>query len=131
MYNQMKVLVVDDMRAMRKIITKVIKEMGVGEILDAEDGNLAWKHITEAETPFHLIISDWNMPNCTGIELLKKVREDSKFKNLPLILLTAEAEAHQVSEAVKLGVSGYIVKPFTPDILKQKLTALFAKTKAA
>ncbi|RYZ80039.1 MAG: response regulator, partial [Proteobacteria bacterium] len=78
-----------------------------------------------------LIISDWNMPNCSGLELLKRVRSDAKLKLLPFILLTAEGEVHQVKEALVAGVDSYVLKPFTLESLKEKLEATFKKRQAA
>lgn len=116
-----RILVIDDMMTMRKIIAKNLKELGFNDIQDAADGNLGWKALTEANPSIQLVISDWNMPNCSGLELLKKVRADQKFAKLPFIMLTAEAEASQVKEALTAGVTNYILKPFTADALKQKL----------
>lgn len=126
-----KILVIDDMATMRKIVSKTLKEFGFTEIQEAADGALGLNLLTTTERPFELIISDWNMPNLTGIELLKKVRENPVYTNTPFILLTAEAEVAQVAEAVKLGVSNYIIKPFSPDMLRQKLIATHGKTKTA
>lgn len=123
-----KVLVVDDMLTMRKIVTKACKEVGFTNVVEAADGQKAWEVLNSPEHLIGLVISDWNMPNCTGIEFLKRVRGDSRFKGLPFVLLTAESEAAQVQEAVKAGVDNYIVKPFTPDILKKKLEETYAKT---
>lgn len=126
-----KFLVVDDMSTMRKIICKTINEIGNCETVSAQDGIEAWEKLTKEVPSVTMIVSDWNMPKCSGIELLRKVRSTEKFKDLPFVLLTAEAEAHQVGEAVKLGVTSYIVKPFTPESLKEKLTAILTKVKAA
>ena len=126
-----RILVVDDMLTMRKLVSKVCKELGFSDITEATDGALAWQAISTASPPFGLVISDWNMPNCTGLELLKRVRGDAKFAKLPFVLVTAEAEQHQIIEAVKAGVSNYVVKPFTADGLKQKLEQVHAKTVAA
>ena len=123
-----KVLVVDDMLTMRKIVMKTCKEIGFTNIVDAADGQKAWEILTTSEVPFGLIISDWNMPNCTGLDLLKRVRADGRLKILPFIMLTAESEGHQVAEAVKSGVDNYIIKPFTAEILKTKLGETHKKT---
>lgn len=123
-----RVLVVDDMMTMRKIVTKACKDMGFDDITEAADGQKAWEAIQAAEPTIGLVISDWNMPNCTGLDLLKRVRADSRFKKLPFILLTAESEGQQVAEAVKSGVDNYIVKPFTPDLLQKKLEETHKKT---
>jgi len=121
------ILVVDDMKTMRKIVSKSLKTMGFEKITEAEDGQKAWALLNDPPFPVQLIISDWNMPNCSGIELLKKVRNDDRFKELPFMLLTAENEAEQVKEAVQAGVSNYMVKPFTPVTLGEKLKAMYAK----
>ncbi|HMN68509.1 MAG TPA: response regulator, partial [Bdellovibrionales bacterium] len=108
-----KILIVDDMSTMRRLVKKACVGLGFSNIEEAEDGQKAWEKL-QAAGDFQLIISDWNMPNCTGLEFLKKVRADSKFKKMPFVLLTAEAEASQMAEAIQLGVSNYIVKPLTP-----------------
>ena len=115
-----KILIVDDMSTMRRLVKKACNNIGFSNIEEAEDGQKAWEKL-QAAGDFQLVISDWNMPNCTGLEFLKKVRADSKLKRTPFILLTAEAEATQIAEAIQLGVSNYIVKPFTVETLKQKL----------
>jgi two-component system chemotaxis response regulator CheY len=116
-----KILVVDDMLTMRKIVSKNLKDFGFTDIVEAPDGSQAWKLLEAGNSGVQLVISDWNMPNCSGLELLKKVRGDSRFHTLPFVMLTAEAEAHQVKEAIAARVTGYIIKPFTGDALKQKL----------
>ena len=122
-----RILVVDDMLTMRKLVGKVCKDIGFTDITEAADGNLAWQALNAATPPIGLIISDWNMPNCSGIDLLKKIRSDAKYGKLPFILVTAEAEQSQIIEAVKAGVSNYVVKPFTADVLKQKLEQVHSK----
>lgn len=126
-----RILVIDDMLTMRKLVSKVCKELGFTDITEASDGALGWQAISTANPGFGLVISDWNMPNCSGVELLKRVRADAKFAKLPFVLVTAEAEQHQIVEAVKAGVSNYVVKPFTADILKGKLEQVHAKIVAA
>ena len=125
-----KILIVDDMMTMRKIVAKACKEIGFTDIAEAADGALAWSKISESPTPFGLIISDWNMPNCTGVELLRRVRSSQKYAKTPLILVTAEAEQKQIVEAVKAGVSGYVVKPFTSQTLGAQIESVHAKLKA-
>lgn len=122
-----RILIVDDMMTMRKLVAKSCKEMGFSDFLEAADGNLAWDQLATANPPVQLIISDWNMPNCSGLDFLKKVRKDQRFAHLPFILLTAEAEAGQVVEAVQAGVTGYIVKPFNTPTLEQKLAEAYKK----
>ena len=125
-----KVLVIDDMRTMRKIVIKCLGEIGLKSVTEADDGATGWEAIQKALTekaPFQLIISDWNMPILKGIELLKKVRADAAMKSTPFFLVTAETELSQVSEAAQAGVSGYITKPFSPATLKEKLEKASAK----
>lgn len=125
-----RILVVDDMMTMRKLVAKACKEIGFTDITEAADGALAWTAVTEANPSFGLIISDWNMPNCTGLDLLKRVRADSRFGKTPLILVTAEAEQHQILEAAKAGVSQYLMKPFTSDSLREKIELVHSKMSA-
>ncbi len=115
-----RILIVDDMMTMRKIVQKSLKELGFTEFTEAADGQKGWEAL-QADPSFGLVISDWNMPNCTGLDLLKRVRADGTRKSLPFVLLTAESEGHQVAEAVKTGVDNYIVKPFTTEVLQKKL----------
>lgn len=122
-----KILVVDDMLTMRKIVQKACRDLGFSNLLEAADGVKAWETISATQPPIQLVISDWNMPSCTGLDLLKRLRADSRFKNTPFILLTAESEGAQVAEALKAGVDHYIVKPFTPDVLKKRLEEVHAK----
>lgn len=122
-----RLLIVDDMNTMRKIVSKNCRELGFLDITEAADGNLAWQAIISAQPPFDIIISDWNMPNCTGLELLKRVRADEKYAKLPFLLVTAESEQSQIIEAIKAGVSTYIVKPFSPGTLQEKMEAVYKK----
>ena len=122
-----RVLIVDDMSTMRKIVKKICTEIGFTDITEAADGNQAWEAITNAPAPIGLIISDWNMPNCTGLELLKRIRADHRYKKTPFLLVTAEAEQAQVMEAIKAGVDQYVVKPFTRDDLVKKLGMVHKK----
>jgi two-component system chemotaxis response regulator CheY len=126
-----RILVVDDMFAMRKLVTKVCKEIGFKDFTEAGDGAIAWQLIQDAKPPFDLVISDWNMPNSTGLDLLKRVRSDSRFKTLPFLMVTAEAEQSQVAQAIKLGVSNYMIKPFTSEGLRDKLEAIHKKLKSS
>ena len=120
-----KVLVVDDMLTMRKIVSKIMRELGFTDITEALDGEEAWNKVQSGN--YGLIISDWNMPKCTGLEFLKKIRSDEKFAKTPFVLVTAEAESHQVAEAIKSGVDQYVVKPFSKDSLKMKLESAHKK----
>jgi len=118
-----RVLVVDDMMTMRKLVKKSLMEIGFSDIIEANDGAVAWEALNNSPAPVGLIVSDWNMPNCTGLDLLKRVR-GSRFKDLPFLLVTAEAEAKQISEAIAAGVSGYVVKPFEVSMLKTQLESV-------
>jgi two-component system chemotaxis response regulator CheY len=125
-----KIMVVDDMMTMRKIVAKSLKEFGFTNISDSSDGELAWpviKTAAEKNEPFGLIISDWNMPKVKGIELLRLVRADEKTGKTPFMLLTAESEMSQIQEAVKAGVDSYLVKPFMAESLKEKLGQVYKK----
>lgn len=124
---KIRVLIADDMMTMRKLVSKVCKEIGFTDLVEAVDGAAAWDVIANANPPIGLVISDWNMPNSSGLDLLKRIRTDSRFKNLPFLLVTAEAENSQVAEAVKAGVDNYVVKPFTKDTLVEKLEAVHKK----
>jgi two-component system chemotaxis response regulator CheY len=121
------ILIVDDMLTMRKLVKKACSVMGFSNFTEAADGAEAYQKLQEASTPIQLIISDWNMPKCTGLDFLKRVRADGRYKDLPFVLLTAEAEIHQVKAAVEAGVSNYVIKPFTPGGLKTKLEQVHAK----
>ncbi len=118
-----KVLVVDDFATMRRIVKGVLKQLGFKDIIEADDGTTALNELKKEDVG--LIVSDWNMPKMTGLELLKKVREDEKLKSIPFIMVTAEGQKENVIEAVKAGVSNYIVKPFTPETLSEKLEKVF------
>ena len=122
-----KVLIVDDMMTMRKLVSKTCKEIGFQNLVEAADGIQAWEAIQNSSPPIGLVISDWNMPNCSGLDLVKRIRADSRFKNTPFIMVTAEAEQHQVLEAIKSGVDNYVVKPFGKDQLVEKLEAVHKK----
>ncbi|MGE4133266.1 MAG: response regulator [Bdellovibrionales bacterium] len=121
-----KILIADDMTTMRKIVGKACKELGFTNLLEAADGQIAWSVLNE-NPDIGLVISDWNMPNCSGLDLLKRVRADGRFKVLPFMLVTAESEAAQVKEAILAGVDGYVVKPFATDALKTKLSEIHKK----
>lgn len=125
-----RILVLDDMMTMRKIVSKNLRDLGFSDIQEAADGNLGWDVLNASVPHIQLIVSDWNMPNCTGLEFLKKVRADARFAKIPFVMLTAEAEAHQVKEALMAGVTNYVIKPFTADILKVKLEQTHKKVAA-
>jgi two-component system chemotaxis response regulator CheY len=122
-----RILVVDDFPTMRKIVRGVLKQLGYTNIEEAEDGEQAITILQSA--PFDFIVSDWNMPNMTGLELLKAVRANPKTKHLPFLMVTAEADKENIVEAVKAGVSSYVVKPFNAGTLKEKIDRIFQARK--
>ena len=126
-----KVLVVDDMMTMRKIVSRACKDLGLKDIVTANDGKMAWDILASGDENVGLVISDWNMPNMSGLELLKSVRADKNLKSLPFLMVTAEAEQAQIMEAIASGVDSYVVKPFTPASLKEKLQIVYNKRAAA
>lgn len=121
----MSILVVDDFATMRRIIKNVLRQLGFNNIEEADDGSRALLMMKQAHYDF--IISDWNMPNMSGLEFLKAIRADEQFKNTPFLMVTAEAMKENIVEAVKAGVSNYIVKPFSAEIMKEKMNKIFEK----
>jgi two-component system, chemotaxis family, chemotaxis protein CheY len=119
----MKILVVDDFSTMRRIVRNLLKELGFSNVQEAEDGIDALKKL-RAES-FDFVVSDWNMPNMTGIELLREIRKDPALKHLPVLMVTAEAKKENIIEAAQAGASGYVVKPFTAITLDEKLKKIF------
>ena len=121
----LKFLVVDDMSTMRRIVRSILKELGFDNVEEAEDGNDALTKLRAGK--FDFVVSDWNMPNLDGLEMLKAIRADDKLKALPVMLVTAEAKKENIIEAAKAGASGYVVKPFTAAVLEEKLNKIFEK----
>ncbi|CRF47536.1 Chemotaxis regulator-transmits chemoreceptor signals to flagelllar motor components CheY [Helicobacter heilmannii] len=116
----MKILIVDDSSTMRRIIRNTLQRLGYEDILEAEHGVEAWGKL-DANDTMGVLITDWNMPEMNGLDLVKKVRSDGRFKDLPIIMITTEGGKAEVITALKAGVNNYIVKPFTPQVLKEKL----------
>ncbi len=121
---KMKILIVDDMSTMRRIMKNALRQLGYQNIEEAEDGQVAFAKL--GQWPVDLVVSDWNMPNMDGLELLKAVRADPTLRTIPVLLVTAQAEQKHVLEAIRAGASNYIVKPFTADTLKTKIDKIFA-----
>lgn len=121
----LRILVVDDFPTMRKIVRQVLRQLGYENVQEAEDGRAALEFLRQKGN-IDFVISDWNMPNMTGIELLKAVRAEPAFKTLPFLMVTAEADKESIVEAVKSGVSSYIVKPFNSATLREKIEKIFA-----
>ncbi len=119
----MKLLVVDDSSTMRRIIKNTLNRLGHEDILEGEDGVQGWNALN-SNPDVDMLITDWNMPEMNGLELVKKVRADSRFADLPIIMVTTEGGKAEVITALKAGVNNYIVKPFTPQVLKEKLAAV-------
>jgi two-component system chemotaxis response regulator CheY len=120
-----RILVVDDFATMRKVIKNLLKQAGYNNIVEAEDGAEALKVLKSRKVEF--IISDWNMPNMNGLEFLKAVRADAELSGLPFLMVTAEALQENVVMAVKAGVSDYIVKPFTAEVINEKIEKILKK----
>jgi two-component system chemotaxis response regulator CheY len=125
MSQNMKFLVVDDFSTMRRIIRNLLKELGFTNVDEAEDGVAALAKLKGGA--FEFVVSDWNMPNMTGIELLRAIRSDPELKHLPVLMVTAEAKKENIIEAAQAGASGYVVKPFTAATLDEKLGKILQK----
>lgn len=120
----MKILIVDDFSTMRRIVRNILKQLSFNNVDEAEDGDVALEKLKNGDYDF--VITDWNMPNMTGLDLLKAIRSDARLKDMPVLLITAEAEKENVVLAAQAGVNDYIVKPFTGDVLQQKINRIFA-----
>lgn len=118
-----KILVVDDFATMRRIIKNILKQLGYTNADEADDGSSALTKLKAAK--FDFVITDWNMPNMSGLELIKAIRADDGLKHIPILMVTAEAMKENIVEAIKAGVSNYIVKPFTAEVMKEKLDKIF------
>ncbi|WP_354552631.1 chemotaxis response regulator CheY [Rhodanobacter soli] len=131
MDKNMKILVVDDFSTMRRIVRNLLVELGFSNplIQEADDGENAL--VLLRSQPFDLVVTDWNMPNMTGIDLLRAIRAEDSLKGLPVLMVTAENNRDQIIAAAQAGVNGYIVKPFTAVTLKEKLTKIFERIAAS
>lgn len=117
-----RILIVDDMQTMRRILKSTLNDLGYADVMDADGGTTALPLLESGD--FDLLITDWNMPDMEGIDLLKAVRANDRLKDLPVLIITAEAQREQIMEAARAGVNGYVVKPFQPAQLKEKLDKL-------
>lgn len=124
----MKILIVDDFSTMRRIIKNLLRDLGFTNTQEADDGSTALPMLQNGD--FDFLITDWNMPNMPGIDLLKAVRADDHLKSLPVLMVTAEAKRDQIVAAAEAGVNGYIVKPFTAETLKEKIEKIFERIEA-
>ncbi len=129
MNKDMKILVVDDFSTMRRIIKNLLRDLGFTNTSDADDGQTAWPMLKSGSYDF--LVTDWNMPGMTGIDLLKAVRADPDLASLPVLMVTAEQKKEQIVEAAQAGVNGYIVKPFTAITLKEKIDKIFERIENA
>ncbi|NOG32339.1 chemotaxis response regulator CheY [Halomonas sp. CH40] len=121
----MSFLVVDDFPTMRRIVRSLLKELGFTNVEEAEDGQDALNKLRAGK--FEFVVSDWNMPNLDGLEMLKEIRQDDALKELPVLMVTAEAKKENIIAAAQAGASGYVVKPFTAATLEEKLNKIFDK----
>lgn len=128
MDKNMKILVVDDFSTMRRIVKNLLRDLGFNNTAEADDGTTALPLLQAGD--FDFLVTDWNMPGMTGIELLKAVRADAKLATLPVLMVTAEQKREQIIEAAQAGVNGYIVKPFTAATLKEKIDKIFERIDA-
>jgi two-component system chemotaxis response regulator CheY len=125
----MKILIVDDFSTMRRIIKNLLRDLGFTNTVEADDGTTALPMLQGGTIDF--LVTDWNMPGMTGIELLRAVRADEKLKSIPVLMVTAEAKRDQIISAAQAGVNGYVVKPFTAVALKEKIEKIFERIDAA
>lgn len=125
----MKILIVDDFSTMRRIVKNLLNDLGYTNTTEADDGKTAWPMLQAGD--FEFVVTDWNMPGMTGIDLLKHIRADARLAKLPVLMVTAEAQRDQIVEAAKSGVNGYIIKPFTAVTLKEKLDKIFQRVSEA
>lgn len=122
-----RILIADDASSMRLTIKAMLNGFGLNDVTEATNGNNAWELLNAANPPIGLILSDQNMPECTGMEFLKRVRADAKFAKIPFLLVTSEGEKQMIVDAIKAGVSNYVTKPVDAEALKKKLEAVVEK----
>lgn len=125
----MKILIVDDFSTMRRIIKNLLRDLGFNNVAEADDGRTAMPMLETGN--FDFLITDWNMPEVPGIDLLRDVRAHASLSALPVLMVTAEAKRDQIVEAAQAGVNGYIVKPFTAETLKEKIERIFERLGSA
>ncbi len=125
MRKDIRILVVDDFSTMRRIIKNLLRDLGFTNVLEADDGKTALPILKQGNVDF--LVTDWNMPGMTGIDLLKEVRKDPQLAAIPVLMVTAEAKREQIITAAQAGVNGYVVKPFTAAVLKEKIDRIFER----
>ncbi len=128
MNKEMKILIVDDFSTMRRIIKNLLRDLGFNNTAEADDGTTALPILQSGS--FDFLVTDWNMPGMSGIDLLKAVRADARLAKMPVLMVTAEQKRDQIIEAAQAGVNGYIVKPFTAVTLKEKIDKIFERLEA-
>jgi len=121
----MKILIVDDFSTMRRIIKNLLRDLGFTNTAEADDGLTALPMLQNGS--FDFLVTDWNMPGMSGIDLLRAVRADERLKHLPVLMVTAESKRDQIIEAAQAGINGYVVKPFTALVLKEKIEKIFER----
>jgi two-component system chemotaxis response regulator CheY len=119
----MKILVADDFSTMRRIIRNILKQLGFKNVEEVEDGAVALERLLQED--FDFVITDWNMPKMTGLDLLKAIRANEKLKDIKVLLVTAESDKENIIQAAQAGVNDYVVKPFTADVLQTKIDNIF------
>ena len=129
MNKDMKILIVDDFSTMRRIIKNLLRDLGFTNTAEADDGLTALPMLQSGA--FDFLVTDWNMPGMSGIDLLRQVRADERLRSLPVLMVTAEAKREQIIEAAQNGVNGYIIKPFTAQTLEEKLGKIFERLAAS
>lgn len=125
MDKNMRILIVDDFSTMRRIVKNLLTDLGYTNTTEADDGKTAWPMLQAGS--FDFVVTDWNMPGMTGIELLRSIRGDARIAKTPVLMVTAEAQRDQIIEAAQAGVNGYIIKPFTAQTLKEKIDKIFQR----
>lgn len=123
MNKDIKILIVDDFATMRRIIKNLLRDLGFSNTFEADDGTTALPMLNSSNYDF--VITDWNMPGMSGFDLLKHIRADARLKDMPVLMVTAESKRDQIVAAAQAGVNGYIVKPFTAAVLKEKIEKIF------
>lgn len=129
MNKDMKILIVDDFSTMRRIVKNLLQDLGYTNTAEADDGKTALPLLKASS--FDFVVTDWNMPGMTGLDLLKAIRADDRLAKLPVLMVTAEAKREQIVEAAQNGVNGYIIKPFTAATLQEKINRIFERIPAA
>ncbi|BBB28686.1 chemotaxis response regulator CheY [Neptunomonas japonica] len=125
MKKDIKILVVDDFSTMRRIIKNLLRDLGFNNVIEADDGKTALPILQQGGVQF--LVTDWNMPGMTGIDLVRAVRADPKLAGMPILMVTAEAKREQIIAAAQAGVNGYVIKPFTAAVLKEKIDKIFQR----